>query len=65
MYMYLVQVPVAVKTLNEEYHESGRANFVAEGELMVKLSHHCIVHLIGICIDTSLMLVRPPTFPNM
>ena len=49
---------MAVKTLNVEYEESGRANFLAEGELMVKLSHNCIVHLIGICLDKQLMLVR-------
>ena len=52
-----IQVDVAIKTLREEYSVSGKATFLAEAEVMVTLSHPCIVSLIGVCEGPPLMLV--------
>ena len=51
------QVPVAVKTLNEQHMTTGREGFLAEAQVMVLLDHPCIVKLIGICQGPPLMLV--------
>lgn len=41
-------IPVAVKTLHDEHCKENRAEFLREASVMIKLSHHCIVKLIGI-----------------
>lgn len=42
------EVPVAIKTLHDEHCKENRAEFLREASVMIKLSHHCIVTLIGI-----------------
>lgn len=42
------EIPVAVKTLHDEHCKENRAEFLREASVMIKLSHHCIVRLIGI-----------------
>lgn len=49
---------VAIKTLHEEYLETNRDAFLAEAKIMLKLNHHCIVHLIGICTSPVLRMVQ-------
>lgn len=41
-------IPVAIKTLHNEHCQENRAEFLREASVMIKLSHHCIVKLIGI-----------------
>lgn len=41
-------IPVAIKTLHDEHCKENRAEFLREASVMIKLSHHCIVRLIGI-----------------
>lgn len=41
-------IPVAVKTLHDEHCQENRVEFLREASVMIKLSHHCIVKLIGI-----------------
>lgn len=41
-------IPVAIKTLHDEHCKENRAEFLREASVMIKLSHHCIVKLIGI-----------------
>lgn len=42
------EIPVAIKTLHDERCKENRAEFLREASVMIKLSHHCIVKLIGI-----------------
>lgn len=42
------EIPVAIKTLHDEHCKENRAEFLREASVMIKLSHHCIVKLIGI-----------------
>lgn len=42
------EIPVAVKKLHDEHCEDKRAEFLREASVMIKLSHDCIVRLIGI-----------------
>lgn len=42
------EIPVAIKTLHDEHCKQNRAAFLREASVMIKLSHHCIVKLIGI-----------------
>lgn len=44
----LEEYPVAVKTLHDEHCKENRVEFLREASVMIKLSHHCIVKLIGI-----------------
>lgn len=41
-------IPVAIKMLQDEHCKQDRAAFLREASVMIKLSHHCIVKLIGI-----------------
>ena len=52
-----VQVDVAIKTLNEQYTESGKTQFLQEAEVMVRLDHPCIVSLVGVSEGPPIMLV--------
>lgn len=38
---------VAIKTLHKEHSDTNRNAFLFEANVMMKLNHHCIVHLIG------------------
>lgn len=40
--------PVAIKTLHDEHCKENRIEFLREASVMLKLSHYCIVRLIGI-----------------
>lgn len=42
------ETPVAIKTLHDGHCKQNRAEFLREASVMIKLSHHCIVKLIGI-----------------
>lgn len=42
------QIPVAIKTLLDEHCKENRIEFLREASVMIKLSHHCIVKMIGI-----------------
>lgn len=51
------EIPVAIKTLHDEHCKENRAEFLREASVMIKLSHHCIVKLIGISkVWTTLLL---------
>lgn len=41
-------IDVAIKTLHDEHCKSDRAAFLREASVMIKLTHHCIVRLVGI-----------------
>lgn len=41
-------LPVAIKTLHDEHCKQNKTEFLREASVMIKLSHHCIVKLIGI-----------------
>lgn len=41
-------IPVAIKTLHDEHCKENRKEFLREARVMIKLSHHCIVKLLGI-----------------
>lgn len=51
-------VPVAIKTLHDEHCKHNRAEFLREASVMIKLSHHCVVRLIGISKGPPLMMVQ-------
>lgn len=42
------RIPVAIKTLLDEHCKENRIEFLREASVMIKLSHHCIVKMIGI-----------------
>lgn len=42
------ELPVAIKTLHDEHCKENRVEFLREASVMLKLSHRCIVNLIGI-----------------
>lgn len=42
------EIPVAIKTLHDDHCKENRQEFLREASVMLKLSHHCIVKLIGI-----------------
>lgn len=42
------EIPIAVKTLHDEHIKENRIEFLREASVMIKLSHHCIVKMIGI-----------------
>lgn len=42
------EIPIAVKTLHNEHVKESRIEFLREASVMIKLSHHCIVKMIGI-----------------
>lgn len=55
-------VPVAIKTLHDEHCKENRAEFLREASVMIKLSHHCIVKLLGISKVCLISLIRFITF---
>lgn len=50
-------IPVAVKKLKSEEMNNPKAEIMHEAEVMMKLDHPNIVRIIGICQDTTVMLV--------
>lgn len=42
------EIPIAVKTLHDEHCRENRIEFLREASVMIKLSHHCIIKMIGI-----------------
>lgn len=50
--------PIAVKQLVENQNKRNRADFLREASVMIRLNHHCIVNLIGICKGPPLMMVE-------
>lgn len=51
------QIPVAVKKLKSEEMNNPHSEIMHEAEVMMKLDHPNIVRIIGICKDTTVMLV--------
>lgn len=49
---------VAIKTLRSEQMEMNKAAFLSEAHIMLKLNHHCIVKLLGLCKGTNLLMVQ-------
>lgn len=41
-------IDVAIKTLHDEHCKTDRAAFLREASVMIKLTHQCIVRLVGI-----------------
>lgn len=50
--------PIAIKQLVESQGKRNRADFLREASVMIRLRHHCIVKLIGICKGPPLMMVE-------
>ena len=50
------KVPVAIKTLRDEHCKQNQADFLREASVMIKLSHHCIVKLIGISRVSTIII---------
>lgn len=55
----LDDLPVAIKTLHDEHCKQNRTEFLREASVMIKLSHHCIVKLIGISKVRCLCYAQP------
>jgi tyrosine-protein kinase len=53
-----VDLPVAIKTLLDEHSRENRIGFLREASVMIKLRHPCIVKLIGVSKDPTLMMVE-------
>lgn len=49
---------VAIKTLRSEQVEMNKAAFLSEAHIMLKLNHHCIVKLLGLCKGPNLLMVQ-------
>uniref|UniRef100_A0A1A9WHW4 Tyrosine-protein kinase n=1 Tax=Glossina brevipalpis TaxID=37001 RepID=A0A1A9WHW4_9MUSC len=49
---------IAIKTLRDEHCRSNRTEFLREASVMIHLKHHCIVQLIGISKEETLMMVQ-------
>ncbi|XP_065082934.1 tyrosine-protein kinase Shark isoform X2 [Ochlerotatus camptorhynchus] len=49
---------IAIKQLVESQGKRNRADFLREASVMIRLRHHCIVKLIGICKGPPLMMVE-------
>uniref|UniRef100_A0A8D8A527 Tyrosine-protein kinase n=2 Tax=Culex pipiens TaxID=7175 RepID=A0A8D8A527_CULPI len=52
------KVPIAIKQLVESHGKRNRADFLREASVMIRLRHHCIVRLIGICKGPPLMMIE-------
>ncbi|XP_058459695.1 tyrosine-protein kinase Shark isoform X2 [Malaya genurostris] len=50
--------PIAIKQLVESQGKRNRADFLREASVMIRLRHHCIVKLIGICKGPPLMMIE-------
>lgn len=49
---------IAIKQLVESHGKRNRADFLREASVMIRLRHHCIVRLIGICKGPPLMMIE-------
>uniref|UniRef100_A0A1B0FHV1 Tyrosine-protein kinase n=1 Tax=Glossina morsitans morsitans TaxID=37546 RepID=A0A1B0FHV1_GLOMM len=49
---------IAIKTLRDEHCPSNSMEFLREASVMIHLKHHCIVQLIGISKEETLMMVQ-------
>lgn len=49
---------IAIKQLVESQGKRNRADFLREASVMIRLRHHCIVKLIGVCKGPPLMMVE-------
>ncbi|KXJ82070.1 hypothetical protein RP20_CCG016017 [Aedes albopictus] len=50
--------PIAIKQLVESTGKRNRVDFLREASVMIRLRHHCIVKLIGICKGPPLMMIE-------
>lgn len=53
-----VNIDVAIKTLRNEHVEANRGAFLSEAQVMMRLSHHCVVRLIGVSLGPPLLMVQ-------
>lgn len=51
-------IKVAIKTLRNEQVDMNKGSFLSEAHIMLKLNHHCIVKLLGLCKEPSLLMVQ-------
>ncbi|KAL3289653.1 hypothetical protein HHI36_023062 [Cryptolaemus montrouzieri] len=51
-------IKVAIKTLRNEQVEMNKTAFLSEAHIMLKLNHHCIVKLLGLCKGPNLLMVQ-------
>ena len=51
------QEEVAVKTVRVDIATPNKEEFFREADVMMKLSHECIVKLIGVCTEGDLLMV--------
>ncbi|KAL9874287.1 SH2 ankyrin repeat kinase isoform 1-T1 [Glossina fuscipes fuscipes] len=49
---------IAIKTLRDDHYPSNSREFLREASVMIHLKHHCIVQLIGISKEETLMMVQ-------
>lgn len=49
---------VAIKILHNEQIDTNKGAFLSEAQVMMKLHHHCIVKLIGLCLSPQLLMVQ-------
>lgn len=49
---------VAIKILHNEQLETNKGAFLSEAQVMIKLHHHCVVKLIGLCLSPQLLMVQ-------
>ncbi|XP_049543163.1 tyrosine-protein kinase Shark isoform X2 [Anopheles darlingi] len=52
------RVPVAIKKVFDSQERRQRTDFLREASVMIRLRHHCIVRLIGICKGPPLIMVQ-------
>uniref|UniRef100_A0A182J4E7 Tyrosine-protein kinase n=1 Tax=Anopheles atroparvus TaxID=41427 RepID=A0A182J4E7_ANOAO len=52
------RLPVAIKKLLDTKEGRERTDFLREASVMIRLRHHCIVRLIGICKGPPLIMVQ-------
>ncbi|KAK9889307.1 hypothetical protein WA026_004588 [Henosepilachna vigintioctopunctata] len=51
-------IKVAIKTLRSEQVEMNKTAFLSEAHIMLRLNHHCIVKLLGLCKGQTLFMVQ-------
>ncbi|XP_052872451.1 tyrosine-protein kinase Shark [Anopheles cruzii] len=52
------RLPVAIKKVLDSQERRQRTDFLREASVMIRLRHHCIVRLIGICKGPPLIMVQ-------
>ncbi|XP_058117009.1 tyrosine-protein kinase Shark [Anopheles coustani] len=52
------RLPVAIKKVLDNQERRERTDFLREASVMIRLRHHCIVRLIGICKGPPLIMVQ-------